>query len=110
SQMAALVAMVNKITSGYSGGTTTTTTTSSGATTTSTAATTTTTSSTTTTTAGACYNASNYAHVQAGRAHDSLGTAYANGSNQSMGLDNTFYTSKLRQTGSNYYVIDSTCP
>ncbi|MGE5385373.1 MAG: PHB depolymerase family esterase [Betaproteobacteria bacterium] len=105
------------------GGTTTTTaatttttaagtTTTGAATTTTAAATTTTTTATTTTTtvAGACFNASNYAHVQAGRAHDSLGTAYANGSNAKMGLDNTFYTSKLRQTGTNYYVIDSTCP
>jgi poly(hydroxyalkanoate) depolymerase family esterase len=101
-----------------SGGTTTTTSTtstSSGATTTSStstssAATTTTTASTTTTTAGACYNSSNYAHVTAGRAHDTGGYAYTNGSNQKMGLDNTFYTSKLRMTGTNYYVIDSTCP
>jgi hypothetical protein len=34
----------------------------------------------------------------------------ANGSNQNMGLDNTFYTKKLRNTGTNYYIIDSTCP
>ncbi|QAU32715.1 PHB depolymerase family esterase [Janthinobacterium sp. 17J80-10] len=71
---------------------------------------TTVTSTTTTTVAGACFNASNYAHVTAGRAYNSAGTAKANGSNQSMGLYNTFYTSKLRQTGTNYYVIDSTCP
>jgi poly(3-hydroxybutyrate) depolymerase len=98
-----------------SGGTTTTTsgaTTTTAAATTTTAAATTTTASTTTTTAasGACYNSSNYAHVTAGRAHDSGGYALANGSNQNMGLDNTFYTSKLRMTGTNYYVIDSTCP
>jgi len=53
--------------------------------------------------------ASNYAHVQAGRAHDSGGTAYANGSNASMGLDNLFYTSTLAQTSSGYYVIGN-CP
>jgi poly(3-hydroxybutyrate) depolymerase len=47
--------------------------------------------------------------VTAGRAHDSMGTAYANGSNQSMGLDNTFYTTTLKKTGTNYYVI-GTCP
>ncbi|MGE5385372.1 MAG: PHB depolymerase family esterase [Betaproteobacteria bacterium] len=83
-----------------------------GTTTTTAGGTTTTTGSTTTTTApsGACFNTSNYNHVQAGRAHDSLGTAYANGSNANMGLDNTFYTTKLRQTGTNYYIIDSTCP
>jgi subtilisin family serine protease len=92
-------AALNKIAGTAS--TTTTTTTSSSSTTT---------SSTTTTTAGACYNSTNYNHVAAGRAHDSGGYAYANGSNQKMGLDNTFYTSKLRKTGTNYYVIDSTCP
>jgi poly(3-hydroxybutyrate) depolymerase len=52
---------------------------------------------------------SNYAHVQAGRAHDSGGYALANGSNQNMGLDNTFYTSTLAQTAPGYYVIGS-CP
>ncbi|UIF88811.1 PHB depolymerase family esterase [Cupriavidus sp. UYPR2.512] len=53
--------------------------------------------------------ASNYAHVQAGRAHDSGGTAYANGSNQNMGLDNLFYTNTLAQTAAGYYVIGN-CP
>jgi feruloyl esterase len=89
---------------GIIGGSSTTTTTASGTTTT-TAATT-----TTTTTSGACFNTSNYNHVTAGRAYDSGGYAKANGSNQNMGLNNTFYTTKLRQTGTNYYVIDSTCP
>ncbi|MGZ3158065.1 MAG: extracellular catalytic domain type 1 short-chain-length polyhydroxyalkanoate depolymerase [Burkholderiaceae bacterium] len=85
------------------GGSGTTTTTSGGGTTT-TAHTT-----TTTTVAATCYTSSNYAHVQAGRAHDSAGSALANGSNQNMGLDNTFYTNTLKKTGSNYYVI-GTCP
>ncbi|CAD6561948.1 hypothetical protein LMG28727_07592 [Paraburkholderia kirstenboschensis] len=53
--------------------------------------------------------ATNYAHVQAGRAHDDLGTAYTNGSNQNMGLDNLYYTSTLAQTAAGYYVIGS-CP
>ena len=53
--------------------------------------------------------ASNYAHVQAGRAHDSGGIAYANGSNQSMGLDNLFYTSTLAQTAAGYYIVGN-CP
>jgi len=83
------------------GGTTTTT---AGGTTTTTAATTTTTS------AGACFKTSNYTHVSAGRATQTLGTTYAKGSNQNMGLYNTFTTTKLRQTGTNYYVIDNTCP
>ncbi|MFC5475800.1 PHB depolymerase family esterase [Paraherbaspirillum soli] len=53
--------------------------------------------------------ASNYAHVLAGRAHDSGGFAFANGSNQNMGLDNVFYTTMLAQTSAGYYVIGS-CP
>lgn len=53
--------------------------------------------------------ASNYAHVQAGRAHDSGGYALANGSNLNMGLDNTFYTSTLAQTAAGYYIIGN-CP
>lgn len=124
--MAALVAMVNKITTGYTGGGTTTTTTTasttsttSGATTTTGAATTTTTAAattttttatTTTTTAGACFKSNNYLHVTNGRATTSGGYTYAKGSNQNMGLYNTFVTTKLRKTGSNYYVIDNTCP
>ena len=56
----------------------------------------------------ACYTASNYAHVQAGRAHDGGGYALANGSNQNMGLDNVFYQTTLKKTGTNYYVIG--CP
>lgn len=53
--------------------------------------------------------ASNYAHVTAGRAHDSGGYALANGSNQNMGLNNTFYTTTLAQTAAGYYVIGN-CP
>ncbi|MEU8262837.1 PHB depolymerase family esterase [Micromonospora sp. NPDC048999] len=52
-----------------------------------------------------CVTASNYAHVAAGRAYQSLGYAYAMGSNQKMGLYNTFYTSTLQQTAPNYWVI-----
>jgi poly(3-hydroxybutyrate) depolymerase len=54
-------------------------------------------------------NASNYAHVQAGRAHDNGGYALANGSNQNMGLDNVFYTATLAQTSAGYYIIGN-CP
>jgi poly(3-hydroxybutyrate) depolymerase len=53
--------------------------------------------------------ATNYAHVTAGRAHNSGGYALANGSNQNMGLNNTFYSSTLAQTSSGYYVIGN-CP
>ncbi|SIN11524.1 extracellular catalytic domain type 1 short-chain-length polyhydroxyalkanoate depolymerase [Micromonospora cremea] len=57
------------------------------------------------TTPPTCVTASNYAHVSAGRAYQSGGYAYANGSNQRMGLYNTFYTSALKQTGPNYWVV-----
>jgi poly(3-hydroxybutyrate) depolymerase len=53
--------------------------------------------------------ASNYAHVQAGRARDSGGYALALGSNQNMGLNNTFYSKTLAQTSAGYYVIGN-CP
>jgi poly(3-hydroxybutyrate) depolymerase len=66
-------------------------------------------SGTTTGTAATCYTANNYAHVQAGRAHQSGGYAYANGSNQNMGLWNLYVTTTLKMTGPNYYVI-GTCP
>lgn len=56
-----------------------------------------------------CYTASNYAHTTAGRATQSGGYTYANGSNQNMGLWNTFVTTTLKMTGTNYYVI-GTCP
>jgi poly(3-hydroxybutyrate) depolymerase len=64
---------------------------------------------TTTGSAAVCTTASNYAHVSAGRAHQSGGYAYANGSNQNMGLWNLYVTTTLKQTGTNYYVI-GTCP
>jgi hypothetical protein len=66
-------------------------------------------SGTTTGSAPVCFTASNYAQVQAGRAHQSGGHAYANGSNQDMGLWNVFIVTTLKQTGPNYYVIGS-CP
>ncbi len=54
--------------------------------------------------------ASNYAHIQAGRAH-ACGSfnmyACANGSNQQMGYNNLFYTSTLAETSSGYFVIGS---
>lgn len=54
-------------------------------------------------------NASNYAHVQAGRAYSSGGYALAKGSSQNMGLNNLFYTTTLAQTAAGYYVIGN-CP
>jgi poly(hydroxyalkanoate) depolymerase family esterase len=52
-----------------------------------------------------CVTSSNYAHVAAGRAYHQLGYAYARGSNQRMGLYNTFHTSTLRSTAPDYWVI-----
>ena len=63
----------------------------------------------TTTAAATCYTATNFAHVQAGRAHNSVGYALANGSNENMGLNNVAITKTLKMTGANYYVI-GTCP
>lgn len=65
----------------------------------------------TTSAAAVCtsFTASNYAHVSAGRAYQSGGYAYANGSKVKMGLWNTFSTSTLKMTGPNYYVIGA-CP
>ncbi|MBA2809589.1 PHB depolymerase family esterase [Streptomyces sp. KM273126] len=58
-----------------------------------------------------CYSDSNYNQVAAGRAHQSLGYVYANGSNQYMGLYNLFETHTLEETGPGYFVIaDSGCP
>jgi poly(3-hydroxybutyrate) depolymerase len=58
-----------------------------------------------------CFTASNYNHVAAGRAHQSGGYTYANGSNQNMGLYNTFISHTLEETSTGYYVIaDSGCP
>ncbi|MEC3958213.1 PHB depolymerase family esterase [Nocardia sp. CDC153] len=103
-QIEAIMAMVRKI----SGGATppTSTTTVPPTTTTTVPPTTTTTvppTTTTTTPAPTCVTASNYAHVQAGRAHQSMGTAYANGSNQNLGLWNTFVTSTIKETSPGYW-------
>ena len=65
---------------------------------------------TTTAQAGTCVSASNYAHTQAGRAHQSAGQVYANGSNQAMGLWNTFTVHALRETSPGYWVLaDGQC-
>ncbi len=58
---------------------------------------------------GTCTTASNYAHVQAGRAYQQGGYALAKGSAQNMGLWNVFVTSTLKQTAPGYYVL-GTCP
>ncbi|WP_103347494.1 PHB depolymerase family esterase [Amycolatopsis sp. CA-128772] len=69
-----------------------------------------TTTTSSTTPAGPCVSASNYAHTQAGRAHQSAGQTYANGSNQAMGLWNTFTVHALRETSPGYWVLaDGQC-
>jgi hypothetical protein len=64
----------------------------------------TTTTTTTTQPVPECVTASNYTHTTAGRAYASLGQTYALGSNQALGLWNTFTTSSIRQTSPNYWV------
>nr|BFD80735.1 PHB depolymerase family esterase [Streptomyces sp. Xyl84] len=60
--------------------------------------------------APACYTDDNYHQAKAGRAHQSLGYAYANGSNQNMGLYTLAVTHTLKETGPGYFVIaDSGC-
>ncbi|WP_262413311.1 extracellular catalytic domain type 1 short-chain-length polyhydroxyalkanoate depolymerase [Actinacidiphila acidipaludis] len=59
---------------------------------------------------GACFTDNNYNQVAAGRAHQSGGYVYADGSNQAMGLWNVFTVHTLKQTGTDFYVIaDGTC-
>jgi poly(3-hydroxybutyrate) depolymerase len=62
------------------------------------------TTTTTTVPVPTCVTASNYAHTTAGRAYVTLGQTYALGSNQALGLWNTFTTSSIRQTSPNYWV------
>jgi chitodextrinase len=57
--------------------------------------------------APACFTATNFDHVMAGRAHDTFFLAVANGSNQLMGLDNVFIVTTLKQTGPDFYVVAS---
>ncbi|MCX4821354.1 PHB depolymerase family esterase [Streptomyces sp. NBC_01142] len=61
--------------------------------------------------APACWTANNYQQVQAGRATTSGGYAYAKGSQQNMGLNNTFVTHTLKESPAGYYVLaDGGCP
>ncbi|MGW1551089.1 fibronectin type III domain-containing protein, partial [Streptomyces sp. NPDC002346] len=57
---------------------------------------------------GACYTATNYAQVAAGRAHTTGGYVYANGSEQNMGLYNVFVTHTLRESPAGWFVIADT--
>ncbi|MER6734983.1 extracellular catalytic domain type 1 short-chain-length polyhydroxyalkanoate depolymerase [Streptomyces puniciscabiei] len=70
-------------------------------------------SAVTATTTGAapqCYTDNNYNQVAAGRAHQSGGYTYANGSDQNMGLYNLAITHTLKETSPGYFVVaDSGC-
>jgi hypothetical protein len=58
-----------------------------------------------------CWTTNNYAQTQAGRAYFQYytGDALAEGSNENMGLDNTYYVTSLEETSPGYYVIVSGC-
>ncbi|MFF5504569.1 fibronectin type III domain-containing protein [Streptomyces roseolus] len=58
----------------------------------------------TTTGAALCVTADNYAHTLAGRAHQSGGHTYANGSNQYLGLWNVLASSTIKETSPGYWV------
>ncbi len=62
-----------------------------------------TTPSPTTTQPAECFTSSNYAHTQAGRAYQSGGHAYALGSGDDLGLWNTYVTTSVARTGTDYY-------
>lgn len=58
-----------------------------------------------------CWTASNYAHVQAGHATTSGGHTFAKGSQQDMGLYNTFVTHTLKESPAAYFTLaDGNCP
>lgn len=59
----------------------------------------------------ACWTASNYAHVQAGRATTSGGYTYAKGSGQNMGLYNLHVTHTLKESPAGHFTLaDGQCP
>lgn len=59
----------------------------------------------------ACWTASNYEHVRAGRATTTGGYAYAKGSGQNLGLYNTFVTHTLKESPAGHYTIATgSCP
>jgi poly(3-hydroxybutyrate) depolymerase len=122
-QMLAIKRMVDRITGAAASSTsssassTSSGTTSAGTTATSSASTT---SSSGGTTGGACqtWMSSNYDHVQAGRAYQGTGGssacaafhACAVGSDDDMGLNNTFTYTTLVESPAGYFAIGTTCP
>jgi len=64
----------------------------------------------TTAVTGPCFTDNNYNQTVAGRAHQSGGSVYANGSNQAMGLWTTYTIHTLQETGPDHYVLaDGRC-
>jgi len=55
--------------------------------------------------AAVCFTATNFDHVQAGRAHDQFFLALANGSNDVMGLDNIFIVTTLKETAPGFFNV-----
>lgn len=99
---ATALAKMRSFINGYGSTTTSTTSTSTLGTGTST------TSTTTTTSGGVCFTATNSAHVAAGRAYGSFGLAYAKGSSQYLGYNNSFVTTTLKRINP-YYYVKGTC-
>lgn len=59
---------------------------------------------------GYCGTEDNYTHVQQGRAYaPGDGYAYAEGSDERMGLYNTYYTTTLKETSAGYFEIVDSC-
>ncbi|MVU80036.1 prolyl oligopeptidase family serine peptidase [Nocardia sp. ET3-3] len=97
-QMKAIMSMVTALTTS-----TPPTSTTTSPTTTTTPPTSTTAPPTSTTPAPICITDSNYNQTVAGRAHQNLGETYANGSDQDLGLWNTYNMSSLKQTSPGYW-------
>ncbi len=58
-----------------------------------------------------CFTDNNYDQTVAGRAYQSFGYVYADGSNQAMGLWNVYTVHTLKETSPGYYVVaDNGCP
>jgi poly(hydroxyalkanoate) depolymerase family esterase len=58
---------------------------------------------------GYCGTDDNYSHVQNGRAWTDGSYAYAEGSDENMGLYNTYETTTLKETSEGYYEIVDSC-
>jgi len=58
---------------------------------------------------GYCGTTDNYTHVQSGRAWTDGSYAYAEGSDENMGLYNTYETTTLKETSEGYYEIVDSC-